>query len=170
MLCPIYFINTHARDLHWKTKEIQNSFFKEYCFEGGIIEYVSELNNGKDIIGQDIIYTEGSSRGDDGDVLVEVAMQYNTGFQSNVVSYVNNISTIEGGTHEQGFQDSLTRIFNTYAGENKLFKNESEKLSRNDVQEGLTAIISIKHIYFPWEYVLCCGRRYSFFSICSKNQ
>ena len=119
---------------------------KEFCFEGGIIEYVAELNNGKDIIGQDIIYAEGSSKGDDGDVIVEVAMQYNTGFQSNVVSYVNNISTIEGGTHEQGFQDSLTRIFNSYAGENKLFKNENEKLSRNDVQEGLTAIISIKHI------------------------
>ncbi|MCK5807081.1 MAG: DNA topoisomerase (ATP-hydrolyzing) subunit B [Mycoplasmataceae bacterium] len=119
---------------------------KEFCFEGGIVEYVKELNNGKDIIGDDIIYSEGETKGDDGNVIVEVAMQYNTGFQANVVSYVNNISTIEGGTHEQGFQDALTRIFNNYAGENKLFKNESEKLSRTDVQEGLTAIISVKHV------------------------
>ena len=119
---------------------------KEFMFEGGIVEYVSELNNGRDIIGDDIIYAEGSIKGTDGDVIVEVAMQYNTGFQSNVVSYVNNISTIEGGTHEQGYQDALTRIFNKYAGDNKLFKNESEKLTRTDVQEGLTAIISVKHV------------------------
>ncbi|NQZ65617.1 MAG: DNA topoisomerase (ATP-hydrolyzing) subunit B [Mycoplasmatales bacterium] len=119
---------------------------KEFNFEGGIVEYVAELNNGKNIIGDDIIYAEGKIPGDDGEIIVEVAMQYNDGYQSNVVSYVNNIATIEGGTHEQGFQDSLTRIFNNYAGENKMFKNEKEKLSRNDVQEGLTAIISIKHI------------------------
>ena len=119
---------------------------KEYCFEGGIVEYVTELNNSKEVIGDQVIYAEGSEHGKDGDVIVEVAMQYNTGFQPNVVSYVNNIATIEGGTHEQGFQDSLTRIFNQYAGENKLFKNETEKLTRNDVQEGLTAIISIKHV------------------------
>ena len=119
---------------------------KEFVFEGGIIEYVAELNNGREIIGEDIIYAEGTTPGDDGDVIVEVAMQYNTGFQANVVSYVNNIATIEGGTHEQGFQDALTRIFNQYAGEHKLFKNEAEKLSRTDVQEGLTAIISVKHV------------------------
>jgi DNA gyrase subunit B len=119
---------------------------KEFCFKGGIIEYVNELNNSKEKIGENIIYAEGKTLGDDGEIIVEVAMQYNTGFQSNIVSYVNNISTIEGGTHEQGFQDSLTRIFNSYAGNNKLFKNENEKLSRTDVLEGLTAIISIKHI------------------------
>ena len=119
---------------------------KEFCFEGGIIEYVQELNTAREVIGDEIIYAEGEVPGDEGNVIVEVAMQYNTGFQPNVVSYVNNIATIEGGTHEQGFQDSLTRIFNAYAGEHKLFKNETEKLSRNDVQEGLTAIISVKHV------------------------
>lgn len=72
-------------------------------------------------------------------------MQYNKGFQSNIVSYANNITTIEGGTHEQGFNDSLMRILNNYAGENKLFKNETEKLSKDDIREGLTAIISVKH-------------------------
>ena len=120
--------------------------FKEFYFEGGIVEYVAELNKGKEVIGEDIIYAEGTVKGTEGDVIVEVAMQYNTGFQSNVVSYANNISTIEGGTHEQGFMDSMLRIFNTYAGENKLFKNETEKLSRDDIREGLTAIISIKHV------------------------
>ena len=120
--------------------------FKEFHFEGGIVEYVAELNKGKEVIGEDIIYAEGNVKGNEGDVIVEVAMQYNTGFQPNIVSYANNISTIEGGTHEQGFMDSMIRIFNTYAGENKLFKNETEKLSRDDIREGLTAIISIKHV------------------------
>ena len=124
----------------------RTNILKEFCFEGGIIEYVSELNSTKDVIGDQVIYAEGTVPGDDGEIIVEVAMQYNNGFQPNVVSYVNNISTIEGGTHEQGFQDSLTRIFNSYAGDNKFFKNETEKLSRTDVQEGLTAIISVKHI------------------------
>ncbi len=119
---------------------------KEFCFEGGIVEYVNALNSGKEVINDDVIYAEGAVRGDDGDVLVEVAMQYNTLYQANVVSYANNIATNEGGTHEQGFLDSLMRILNLYAGENKLFKNEKEKLSRDDIKEGLVAIISIKHM------------------------
>ena len=118
---------------------------KDFCFEGGIIEYVQELNTGKELIHEQVIYAEGAVPGESGDVLVEVAMQYNTGFQKNIVSYANNISTIEGGTHEQGFNDALIRILNTYAGENKLFKNETEKLSKDDIKEGLTAIVSIKH-------------------------
>ena len=119
---------------------------KEFCFEGGIIEYVRELNRGKNLIHDEIIYAEGSIKGDAGNVLVEVAMQYNQGYQANVVSYANNISTIEGGTHEQGFTDALTRILNNYAGQYKLFKTEDEKLTREDVKEGLTAIISVKHV------------------------
>ena len=119
---------------------------KDFYFEGGIIQYVQELNMGKDLIHENVIYAEGSVQGDDGDVLVEVAMQYNNAFQSNIVSYANNISTVEGGTHEQGFNDALIRILNNYAGENKLFKNETEKLSKDDIKEGLTAIISVKHV------------------------
>lgn len=119
---------------------------KEFFFEGGIVEYVRELNYGKQLIHDEIIYAEGKVKGDDGDVIVEVAMQYNHGYQPNVVSYANNISTIEGGTHEQGFTDAITRILNNYAGQYKLFKNEEEKLTRDDVKEGLTAIISIKHV------------------------
>ena len=93
---------------------------KEFFFEGGIVEYVRELNRGKQLIHEEIVYAEGKVKGDDGDVLVEVAMQYNHGYQPNVVSYANNISTIEGGTHEQGFTDALTRILNNYAGQYKL--------------------------------------------------
>ncbi len=119
---------------------------RNFCFEGGIIEYIQELNHSKETIGTNIVYAEGTSKGDSGEIIVEVAMQYNTSFQPIVFSYVNNILTKEGGTHEQGFQDSLTRIFNSYAGDNKLFKDESEKLSRIDVLEGITAVISIKHI------------------------
>lgn len=119
---------------------------KEFFFEGGIVEYVRELNRGKQLIHDEVVYAEGKVKGDDGDVIVEVAMQYNHGYQPNVVSYANNISTIEGGTHEQGFTDALTRILNNYAGQYKLFKNEEEKLTRDDVKEGLTAIISIKHV------------------------
>ncbi len=134
------------RGLSLSINDERTEISKTYHFEGGIIEYVAELNIGKETLNQDIIYAEGSVKGDDGDVVVEVAMQYNSGYQSNIVSYANNISTIEGGTHEQGFMDSIMRIFNHYAGENKLFKNEKEKLSRDDVREGLTAIISIKHV------------------------
>ena len=118
---------------------------KEYYFEGGIKEYVTELNAGKEAIGE-VIYAEAEVKGENGPIITEVSLQYNTGFQSNIVSYANNIATIEGGTHEQGFMDALIRIFNQYAGEKKLFKNETEKLSREDVREGLTAIISIKHV------------------------
>ena len=124
----------------------EEPIIKEFFFEGGIIEYVRELNRGKQLIHDEIIYAQSKVKGDHGDVIVEVAMQYNQSYQSNVVSYANNISTIEGGTHEQGFSDALTRILNNYAGQNKLFKNEEEKLTREDVKEGLTAIISVKHV------------------------
>ncbi|MDI4567507.1 MAG: DNA topoisomerase (ATP-hydrolyzing) subunit B [Mycoplasma sp.] len=119
---------------------------KEFYFEGGIIEYVKALNIGKELIHKDVIYADGKvAMEKSSNVIVEIAFQYNSGFQTNLVSYANNIATIEGGTHEQGFLDALIRIFNNYAIENKIFKNEKEKLTRDDVKEGLTAIISIKH-------------------------
>jgi DNA gyrase subunit B len=114
---------------------------KEYHFEGGIIQYVEELNKNKTALNSDVIYAE---RVVD-NISVEVAMQYNSSYTSNIVSYANNIATIEHGTHEQGFSDALIRILNKYAGENKLFKDEKEKLSKDDVKEGLTTVISIKH-------------------------
>lgn len=133
------------KGLKLKIHDERTNISKEFYFEGGIIQYVQELNLGKESIHNEIIYSEGKIPGLEGEVIVEVAMQYNKGFQSNIVSYANNIATMEGGTHEQGFNDALTRILNNYAGENKLFKNEVEKLTKDDVKEGLTAIISVKH-------------------------
>ena len=118
---------------------------KSFYFKGGIIEYVEELNKGKDLIHDNVIYSEGEISSEGSNVFVEVAMQYNNGFQSNIVSYANNIATIEGGTHEKGFNDALIRILNSYASDQKLFKNDLEKLTKDDIKEGLTAIISIKH-------------------------
>ncbi|MGY6172412.1 DNA topoisomerase (ATP-hydrolyzing) subunit B [Candidatus Mycoplasma pogonae] len=118
---------------------------REFHFEGGIVEYIKELAHGKELINSEVIYAEGSPQGEQGEIRVEVALQYTNNYTSNVVSYANNIATIEGGTHEQGFLDSIYRILNNYAETNKLFKNETEKLSKDDVKEGLIAIISVKH-------------------------
>ncbi|UVD81688.1 DNA topoisomerase (ATP-hydrolyzing) subunit B [Mycoplasma iguanae] len=117
----------------------------DFCFEGGLIEYVQELSRGKEVINKEIIYAEGDHKGDDGNVRVELALQWSTAYNSSIISYANNISTIEGGTHEQGFTDSLVRILNNYAEKNKLYKNEKEKLSKEDVKDGLIAVISVKH-------------------------
>ncbi len=118
---------------------------RKFCFEGGIKQYVNDLNVGKTALHEQIIYAQGEFNGEKGTVQVEVAMQYDQAFQSNIVSYANNIATNEGGAHVTGFMDALVRIFNNYAEENKIFKNEKEKLTREDVKEGLTAIISIRH-------------------------
>ena len=118
----------------------------DYLYEGGIIQYVEELNSAKEPINEEIIYAEGTHKGAEGkDVTVEIAMQYTNTYSANVVSYANNITTTVGGTHEQGFNDALTRIFNSYAIENKMFKKDTDKLTKDDIREGLTAIISIKH-------------------------
>ncbi|MCU4116869.1 DNA topoisomerase (ATP-hydrolyzing) subunit B [Mycoplasma zalophi] len=137
------------KGLRINVNDLTKQVFKSFYFEGGIVDYVSELSKGKKPINPDIIYAEGSfldSRIQNAsDVLVEVAMQYNETYSTNVVSYANNISTNEGGTHEQGFNDALVRIFNKWAEENKLIKQDKEKLTKDDVKDGLVAIISIKH-------------------------
>ncbi len=125
-----------------------NNTSKTFHFDGGLIDYVNELNKGKKLINPEVIYAEGDFKDKiegANDVIVEIAMQYNETFTSNVVSYANNIQTGDGGTHEQGFYDALTRIYHKYAEENKLYKNNTEKISREDVKDGLVAIISIKH-------------------------
>ncbi|MBU4690977.1 DNA topoisomerase (ATP-hydrolyzing) subunit B [Mycoplasma zalophi] len=137
------------KGLRINVNDLTKQVFKSFYFEGGIVDYVSELSKGKKPINPDIIYAEGSfldSRIQNAsDVLVEVAMQYNETYSTNVVSYANNISTNEGGTHEQGFNDALVRIFNKWAEENKLIKQDKERLTKDDVKDGLVAIISIKH-------------------------
>jgi len=112
-----------------------------FHYEGGIKEYVAYLNRNKTPIQKEVIYVEGEEE----DIIVEVAMQYNDGYQPNVYSFTNNINTQEGGTHEEGFRLALTRVINGYAKDINALKKEDEALQGEDIREGLTAIISIKH-------------------------
>lgn len=114
---------------------------REYHYEGGISSYVSYLNDHKESLFETPIYTEGEMEG----ITVEVAMQYTSSYHENVVSFANNIHTHEGGTHEQGFRAALTRVINEYAKKNKLLKENEDNLTGEDVREGLTAVISVKH-------------------------
>ena len=113
---------------------------KVFHYEGGIREFVKYLNKGKTPLYEDIIYCEGTKDG----VYVEVAMQHNDSYTEGSYSFVNNITTPEGGTHLTGFKNALTKTFNDYARTNKLIKDSDQNLSGDDIREGLTAIISIK--------------------------
>ncbi|WP_144544660.1 DNA topoisomerase (ATP-hydrolyzing) subunit B [Cytobacillus oceanisediminis] len=113
----------------------------EYMYEGGIKSYVEHLNRTKEVLHDEPIYIEGEREG----ITVEVSIQYNDGFTSNIYSFANNIHTYEGGTHESGFKTALTRVINDYARKNGVFKESDANLSGEDVREGLTAIVSVKH-------------------------
>jgi DNA gyrase subunit B len=113
----------------------------DYFYEGGIKSYVEHLNRTRDVLHEEPIYIEGEKDG----IAIEVALQYNDGFTSNIYSFANNIHTYEGGTHESGFKTALTRVINDYARKNGVFKENDANLSGEDVREGLTAIISVKH-------------------------
>jgi len=113
----------------------------EYHYEGGIKSYVEHLNRTKDVLHEEPIYIEGEKDG----ISVEVALQYNDGFTTNIYSFANNIHTYEGGTHESGFKTALTRVINDYARKHGIFKENDANLSGEDVREGITAIISVKH-------------------------
>jgi DNA gyrase subunit B len=111
-----------------------------YLYEGGIKQYVEYLNESKTPIHPQIIYVSGESEG----VELEIAMQYTEEYTSNIYSFINNIYTPEGGTHEEGFRNSLTRVLNNYGKNNNMFRKD-EGFSGDDVREGLTAIISCRH-------------------------
>ncbi len=113
---------------------------KEFHYEGGIQEFVTFLNKGKEALYQDVIYCEGEKE----KILVEVAMQHNDSYTENIYTFVNNINTPEGGTHLTGFKNALTKTFNDYARQNKLLKDSEANLSGEDIREGLTCIISVK--------------------------
>ena len=112
----------------------------EFCYEGGIKEFVTYLNRSKEGIYENIMYFEGTKN----DVYVEVAMQHNDSYTESIYSFVNNINTPEGGTHLVGFRNALTKTFNDYARSHKLLKDNEPNLSGEDIREGLTAIISVK--------------------------
>lgn len=112
-----------------------------YHYLGGIKEYVEMLNKNKTPLHNEVIYVEGEKEG----IIVEVAMQYNDGYNANIYSFTNNIHTVEGGTHEDGVKQALTRTINNYGKSSKILKDNDEALIGEDVREGLTMIISVKH-------------------------
>ncbi len=113
----------------------------KFLYEGGIKEYVTFMNRNKTPLFNEIIYSEGI----EDDIIVEIALQYNDTYSTNIYSFANNINTHEGGTHEEGFRMALTRIINQYAQNNNFLKKDDEQFQGEDVREGLCAIISVKH-------------------------
>ena len=142
-------LKTRLRELAFLNKGLRISLYDErevdkkdsFYYEGGLKEYVTMLNASKNSIHDTIIDVEGVDK----DISLEVALQYNETYNSSIYSFVNNITTPEGGTHEDGVRRALTRILNKYAVNNNLLKNNDDSLTGDDVREGLTMIISIKH-------------------------
>ena len=122
-------------------RDLEDTTGETFMYEGGISEYVRFINQEKVPIHDDIIHLEGEKDG----VMFEVAMQYNTSYNPNIYSFVNNINTHDGGTHEEGVRRALTRVINSYARKANILKEKDENLKDDDVKEGLTMIISCKH-------------------------
>ncbi len=138
-------ITIEVRDEREETPVVET-----FCYKGGIVEYVSALNKAKTPIMEEVIYCEGRGTFQltpekEGHIYCEVAMQYNESYNPFVASFCNNINTHEGGTHIEGFRMAVQRVINDYAFEKKYLKEGQEKLTTDDILEGLTAIVSIKH-------------------------
>lgn len=127
--------------IHLKDNRPEREREDSFCYEGGILDYVDYLNRDKNVLFPQALYIEKQY----GDSTIEIAMQYNDGYNETVYSYANNINTEEGGTHLDGFKNTLTKVINDYAKEHKILKDE-ERVSGDDVREGLVAIISVKLI------------------------
>lgn len=125
--------------IHLKDNRPEREREDSFCYEGGILDYVDYLNRDKNVLFPQALYIEKQY----GDSTIEIAMQYNDGYNETVYSYANNINTEEGGTHLDGFKNTLTKVINDYAKEHKILKEE-ERVSGDDVREGLVAIISVK--------------------------
>ena len=142
-------LKTRLKELAFLNKGLKISLYDEreadkkdsFYYEGGIIEYVQMLNRSKNPIHETIVSIEGEEK----DIKVEVALQYNETYNSSIYSFVNNITTPEGGTHEDGARRSLTRILNKYASSVGMLKEKDDPLTGDDVREGLTMIVSVKH-------------------------
>ena len=128
---------TDERTTDAKTGESKRSEFK---YTGGIAEFIKHLNRGKNVLHDKPIYMEAEKDG----VQMEIALQYNDGYSDNVFSFANNINTVDGGSHLQGFRTSLTRTINYFGKQLGLFKSDSETLTGDDVREGLVAVVSVK--------------------------
>jgi len=137
------FLNKGIRlSLTWD-KEDANKGTTTFCYEGGIKEYVSFLDEAEQKLFDDVLYCDGVDN--ETNIAVETALRYNIDYNEKTYSFCNNIFTPDGGMHLDGFRQTLTRVINQYAKDNKLFKSEDEKLTQDDLKEGLTAIISVKH-------------------------
>ena len=112
-----------------------------YHYEGGIKSYVEQMNETRDVLHDEVIYLHNEKD----EIEVEIALQYNSGFNTTLLSYANNINTYEGGTHEDGFKRALTKVINNYGVKQNIIKDGEERLSGEDVREGMTAVVSIKH-------------------------
>ena len=142
-------LKNRLKELAFLNKGLRISLFDEreadkkdsFCYEGGLVEYVQMLNKNKNPIHETIVDVEG----EDKDIKVEVALQYNETYNESIYSFVNNITTPEGGTHEDGVRRALTRILNKYATANNFLKEKDDPLTGDDVREGITMIISVKH-------------------------
>ena len=131
-----------TKGLHITLNDIrdeENKKTADFCFEGGLISFVEYLNKNKEKLHETPIYME---RG--GDFPIEIAIQYTTTYNENIYSFVNNINTIEGGTHLEGFKRSLTKVFNDYAKSHNILKEKDNNLQGDDIREGVTAVISVK--------------------------
>lgn len=134
------FLNKGIRFTITDARKEDQIIHKDYLYEGGVQEYVEFLNVGKDKIHPTVAYFEGEQEG----ITIEIALQYNDGYASNIYSFTNNINNPEGGTHEEGFKTTLTRILNNYGKSSNIFKKD-ESLLGEDTREGLVAIVSVKH-------------------------
>ena len=131
---------TPGRKLSLRDKRLAEPKIRAFHYEGGIKEYVDYLNKSQTPLYDDVIYCEGTKN----NIYVEVAMQHNDSYTESTYSFVNNITTPEGGTHLTGFRNALTKCFNDYARSNKLLKDSEPNLAGEDIREGLAAIVSIK--------------------------
>ena len=133
------FLNAGIR-IVFEDKRAETETVKELYYEGGIRSFVEYINRNKESLHSEVIYVSGEKD----DAVVEIAMQYNDGYNENIVSFCNNIHTTEGGTHETGFKTALTRVINDYARKINILKDSDKNLSGEDVREGLTTVISVK--------------------------
>ena len=135
------FLNKGLKITLRDDRDDEDTTGETFLYEGGISEYVRFINQGKTPIHDDVIHLEGT----EDNVFFEVALQYNTGYNDNIYSFVNNINTHDGGTHEEGVKRALTRVINNYARKAGILKDKSDSLTGDDVKEGITMIISCKH-------------------------
>ena len=131
---------TKGLSISIEDKRTEETKRADFCFEGGLNSFVEFLNKNKEKINQQPVYIEK----DDGEVPVEIAFQYTTAYSENIYSFVNNINTIEGGTHLEGFKRALTKTFNDYAKSHNILKEKDGNLQGEDIREGITAVISVK--------------------------